>query len=90
LVQIPLAEALPLKEGDYYEHQILGLEVWTVGGQRLGHVVEIIYTGANEVYVVRSVEGNQRDVLIPAIKEVVVQVDLDAGRITVDLIEGLV
>jgi 16S rRNA processing protein RimM len=90
LVQVPFAEALPLQPGDYYEHQIVGLEVWTEDGRLLGEVAEILYTGANEVYVVRSVDPHQRDCLVPAIKDVVIQVDLDAGQITIDPIEGLV
>ena len=59
-------------------------------GQHLGQVVEIIHTGANEVYVVRCTVPHQRDILIPAIKDVVVQVDLDAGQIIVDPMEGLI
>ncbi len=89
LVQVPLEEALPLQEGEHFEHEILDLEVWTVTGERLGEVVEIIYTGANHVYVARSQAPEGREVLIPAIEGVLVQVDLDAGRLVVDLPEGL-
>ena len=85
LVQVPLEEAIPLAEGEYYEHQIVGLDVWTVGGDYLGEVVEILYTGANEVYVVHGPPPRRREVLIPAIRQVVLEVDLDAGRLRVDL-----
>ena len=51
---------------------------------------EIIYTGANEVYVVRCVGPKQRDILIPAIEGVVLQIDLVAGRLIVELPNGLV
>jgi 16S rRNA processing protein RimM len=90
LIQIPLAEAIALEEGEYFEHQIIDLEVWTVSGQYLGSVEEIIYTGANDVYVIRGPEPNHRQILVPAIEEVVLEIDLEAGRLVVELPEGLV
>jgi 16S rRNA processing protein RimM len=89
LVQIPFEEVPPLEEDEYFEHQILGLEVWTTSGEFLGCVSEILYTGANEVYVVNDPTQDRRDTLIPAIAEVVQQVDLAAGRLVVQLLEGL-
>jgi len=89
LVQIPAEEATPLEEGEYYEHQIVGLDVWTVSEELLGQVVEIIYTPANDVYVVHDTATSGREILIPAIEDVVLQVDLEAGRLLVDLPEGL-
>ncbi len=89
LVQVPIEEAVPLEEGEYYEHQILGLEVYAAGGECLGSIVEILYTGANEVYVVRGPAPGRREILIPAIESVVLEVDLAAGRLTVELPPGL-
>ncbi len=89
LILVPLEEAIPLERGEYYEHQILGLDVWTVAGEHLGEIVEIIYTGANDVYVVRGTDPDRRQVLIPAIEDVVLKVDLEAGRLVVELLEGL-
>ena len=89
LIQVPRDEAVPLDEGEYYEHQIVGLEVWTVAGEHLGEVVEILYTGANDVYVVRGPGPGRREILIPAIKEVVLEIDLASGRLVVELLEGL-
>ena len=89
LVQVPFEEAIPLVEDEYFEHQILGLSVWTVDGALLGTVEEIIYTGAHEVYVVQDPTSGRGEILIPAIHEVVLEVDLDAARLTVDLPEGL-
>jgi 16S rRNA processing protein RimM len=89
LVQIPSEEALPLEEGEYYEHQILGLEVWTASGEHLGELVEIIYTGANDVYVVQPADATGKDILVPALENVVLDVDPDAGRLVVELPEGL-
>jgi 16S rRNA processing protein RimM len=87
LVQVRREDALPLAEDEYYEYQILGLAVWTVTGDNLGNIVEIIDTGANDVYTIRGSNGH--DILIPAIEEVIREIDLDAGRLTVELPEGL-
>jgi 16S rRNA processing protein RimM len=89
-VQVRLEEAIPLDEDEYFEHQILGLDVWTAAGEPLGTVVEILYTGANDVYVVRDHAPPHRETLIPAIEGVVLEVDLVAGRMEVELPEGLV
>lgn len=91
LVQVPIEEALPLEEGEYYEHQIIGLEVWTAGGECLGAVTEILYSAANDVYVVQAAGASHgREILVPAIASVVQQIDLQAGRIVVELPAGLV
>ena len=87
LVQIPIEEAMPLEQDEYYEHQIVGLAVWTAGGEHLGTVDKIISTGSNDVYVVR---GKGREVLIPALEDVVLEVNLAQGRLIVELIEGLI
>lgn len=87
-VLIPKAWAPPLEEDEYYVHEIVGLRVVTTAGEELGRVVDVLFTGANEVYVVRG--GPYGEVLIPAIKEVVRAVDLEAGEMRVELIEGLI
>lgn len=74
------------EEGTYYWHQIIGLEVFTVDDRRLGRVAAIFPTGSNDVYVVR--EG-KKEVLIPAIDSVVVDIDLTHKALRVDLPEGL-
>lgn len=86
LVQIPSEKAMPLDEGEYYVHQIEGLEVSTDEGESLGQVVEVLFTGSNEVYVVHGPRG---EVLIPAIADVVLRVDLEEGRLIVHLMDGL-
>jgi 16S rRNA processing protein RimM len=87
LVQIPIEEAMPLEQDEYYEYQIVGLAVWTTGGECLGTVYEIISTGSNDVYVVR---GKGREILIPAIEDVVLEVNLAKRRLIVELMEGLI
>jgi len=89
LVQVPFDEALPLEEGEYFEYQIVGLQVFTTNGEPLGAIDEILFTGANEVYVVHSAAPGRRELLIPAIEGVVLEIDLAAGRVVVELPEGL-
>lgn len=78
----------PLPEGEYFYWQILGLEVITDQGRVLGTIAEILETGANDVYVVRAPE--RPDILLPAIQSVVRQVNLEAGRMQVHLLPGLI
>ena len=78
-------EALP--EGIYYHFQILDLRVETEEGEQLGVVSEIIITGGNDVYVVHK--DGRRDILIPALPDVVLDVDMDTGVMTVSLLDGL-
>jgi len=74
------------EKGSYYWHQIIGLDVFTVDDRRLGRVAAIIPTGSNDVYVVRD---GKKEVLIPAIDSVVVDMDLTHKVLRVDLPEGL-
>jgi len=85
-IYVPIEEAMPLEEDEYYLYQILGLEVWTTDGEFLGCVDEILFTGSNDVYVVR--DGDQ-EVLIPATSDIVREVDISDGRLRVQLMEGL-
>jgi 16S rRNA processing protein RimM len=80
------ADAVPLGPGEYYSHQIVGLEVFTTAGEPLGRVREILSTGANDVYIV---EGPRGEILLPAIASVVKEIDVAAGRMRVELLEGL-
>ncbi|MBA7581905.1 MAG: 16S rRNA processing protein RimM [Dehalococcoidia bacterium] len=77
-------EALP--EGQYYHFQLIGLEVWTTEGKRLGKVIRVLSAPSNDNYVVGGEKG---EILIPAIEDVVKSVDLESGRITIEAIEGL-
>lgn len=77
-----------LPEGEYYYHELIGLQVVTDEDNELGVLVEILETGANDVYLVRA-EGS-KDVLLPAIEEVIKDIDLEGRKIQVHLIPGLV
>lgn len=79
-----------LPEGEYYHHQILGLNVVDENGTALGTITEIIETGANDVYVVSSQNQTKQDILIPAIKQVLLDVNLESKTMRVHLLPGLV
>jgi len=76
-----------LQPGEYYYHQIVGLKVVTEDGEELGEIKEILSPGANDVWVVDR--PGKDDLLLPKIDDVVKKVDLDAGQVTVELMEGL-
>jgi len=84
---IPETELAQLPPDFYYQHDILGLQVVTVKGHVVGSIVDIIVTGSNDVYVIKSSTGEQN--LIPAIKDVVKQVDLRRKVMYIDPIAGL-
>jgi 16S rRNA processing protein RimM len=76
----------PLPEGQYYHHQIIGLQVRTTRGELLGTITDILTGRSNDNYIVRGARG---EILIPAIEDVVRSIDLDEGLITIEAIEGL-
>ncbi len=84
---IPLGQLAELPPDSYYQHDILGLTVLTLAGRELGPVVDIIETGSNDVYVIKDSSGKQ--VLIPAIKAVVKQIDLLRQTMYIDPLPGL-
>jgi 16S rRNA processing protein RimM len=85
-LSIAIADATPLPPGRYYLHQIVGLEVWTVNGERYGEVREVLSRLANDIYVV---DRAGKEVLVPAIADVVKEIDIAAGRMVIDVIPGL-
>ena len=80
-------EEEPLEEGVYYIVDLLELDVFTDEGELLGKVEDIFNTGSNDIYVVKNELGQQ--ILLPGLPEVLKEVDLDKGKITVHLIPGL-
>jgi 16S rRNA processing protein RimM len=70
-----------LPDGEFYLHKLLGVEVYNVKGDKLGQVEEIIETGANDVYLVRMVDG--QELLLPAIDSVIKSIDLPLNRMIV-------
>ena len=79
--------AVKLEEGEYFIFDLIHSEVITDEGEKLGSLAEIISTGANDVYVVKTEDG--KELLIPSIKECILDVDVDHKKITVHLLNGL-
>lgn len=88
-VEVSAEDIPPPPRGSYYHYEIVGARVLTRDGEELGNVVEILQTGSNDVYVVRSEEPGKPEILIPALRDILVDIDIDRGQITVDLPEGL-
>jgi 16S rRNA processing protein RimM len=79
--------AVKLEEGEYFIYDLIGSEVITEDGERLGKLEEILATGANDVYVVKT--EDQKEILIPSIKECILDVNTVEKIITVHLLDGL-
>ncbi|WP_170142583.1 ribosome maturation factor RimM [Thermosporothrix hazakensis] len=84
---IPVEQLAELPPDSYYQHDILGLRVLTLGNTEIGHISDIIATGGNDIYVITSVEGKQ--VMIPAVKAIIKQIDLVRHVMYIDPIPGL-
>lgn len=85
VLTVPAADVGPLPAGSYYHFQVLGIGVWTEGGEHIGRVTEILPKEGADVYVVR--DGDRAEVLLLAVESVVVDVDLEEGRMVVRLPE---
>ena len=87
-VYVKASEVPPLPEGQHYKYELIDLNVVDENGSPLGKLVEILETGANDVYVVRDDSG--REILLPAIPSVILDLDMDQRTMKVHLLEGLV
>ncbi|WP_047151626.1 ribosome maturation factor RimM [Aneurinibacillus tyrosinisolvens] len=81
-------EREPLEEGEFYFQDIIGCQVYTEEGEKLGLVEEILQPGANDVWVVKPEKG--KDILIPYIEDVVKEINIAQKRIVVHLLPGLI
>lgn len=86
-ILVAVEDAEPLPEGRYYWHQVIGLEAVDTRGALLGRVTNIIETGANDVYVLH---GSRGEILVPNVEHVVKSIDVEAGRMVVDPLPGMV
>lgn len=82
-------DAVPLEEGEYFIADLIDLDVYDEEGRKIGVLYDVMQTGANDVYVVRE-EGTGKEILLPAIDDCVLDINLEEGRILVHLMEGLV
>lgn len=90
-IKVSRDQVVPLPPGSNYIFDLIGLNVETTEGLRIGKITDVLQTGANDVYVIQAnpkVTQNQ-EVLIPVIDEVVLEIDLVQGRIVINLLDGL-
>ncbi|HPZ90144.1 MAG: 16S rRNA processing protein RimM [Firmicutes bacterium] len=87
-VVVDYRDAMPLPEDEYYDHQLVGLEVWDLQSQTpVGVLTEVLHLPANAVFTVVREDGSE--VLIPALKQVVRRVDVEKGRMEIWPLEGM-
>jgi 16S rRNA processing protein RimM len=86
LVQIPADDLEALPEGQYYAHELLGVSVVDEEGEELGELAEILETGANDVYIIRGPKG---ELLVPAIPEVILKIDMENRLMRIHVLDGL-
>jgi 16S rRNA processing protein RimM len=79
-------QAVMLEENEFFHDQLIGIPVVTAAGEMLGLVDEIFETGSNDVYVVRK---DDKEYLLPAIRDVIQEVDLSRRRIVIKALPGL-
>lgn len=77
-----------LPEGTYYIADLVGLDVYTDEGILLGKIIDIYNTGANDIYTIKTLD--EKEILLPAIKEVIKQVDLQNQKVIVHILKGLI
>lgn len=87
-LMIPREKGVPLAEGEYYQADLIDMEVLLEDGSHFGILRDIIETGANDVYAVETEAYGE--VLIPNIKPCIMKVDIEAGTMVVHLLPGLV
>jgi 16S rRNA processing protein RimM len=87
-VYVKASEVPPLPEGKHYQYELIDLDVVDENGSPLGKLVEILETGANDVYVVRDESG--KEILLPAIPSVILDLDMGRRVLKVHLLDGLV
>jgi 16S rRNA processing protein RimM len=85
-LQVPESELAPLGEGEYYRYQLVGLRVVSTEGEELGRITEVLERPANDVFVV---QGSRGEALVPAVEEIVREVDIAGGVVTIELVPGL-
>ena len=86
LVQVPREEAVPLPEGQYYWFELIGMEVESESGEKLGTIIDIFETGSNDVYVLKA---GGKEIYLPATREVIRRIDRTAKRMVIHVTEGL-
>lgn len=87
-IKINREDAVELEEDSYFIVDIIGSEVFTEEGEDLGKVVDVFQTGSNDVYTVKTLDG--KEILLPAIEDVIKNVNIENKKIVIHLMEGLI
>ena len=87
-LEVERKNAVKLPKETYFIFEIIGLEVYDENNIFLGKVENVISTGSNDVYIVKG--KNKKELFIPAISEVVKNVNLEKKRITINMVDGLI
>lgn len=87
IVKVDKTQAIPLEEDEYFIQDLIGLKVVTDKYEVLGELVDVIFTGSNDVYVVKM--QDDQEILLPAIHDCVLKIDLKNSMMTVHVMEGL-
>jgi len=87
IIVVERSQALPLSENEYYQKDLIGMTVKSAGGDVLGRLADVITTGANDVYIIKR--EVKKDLLIPAITDCIIDVNVAEKTMTVKLLEGL-
>ena len=86
-LMVPRSDAVRLRKDEYFIADLIGLEVRDEDGTKIGTLKDVMETGANDVYVITLSDG--RELLLPAIKQCVLEVDVEAGFIRIHILDGL-
>jgi 16S rRNA processing protein RimM len=87
ILKVPETQLTPLDENEFYFHEIIGCEVFTIEGENLGKIKEVLTPGANDVWVIKG--KGSKEILIPYIEQVVKQVDIENKKVLIEPMEGL-
>lgn len=85
-ILIDKAKLKKLPDGEYYQYELIGLDVISVSGKKFGKIKELISTGSNDVFIVR--EGKQEH-LVPALKDIIKKIDFEKRQIIIEPIDGM-
>ena len=85
-VTVPEEDAVPLPDGRYYRYELIGMEVLSEGGEKLGAIVDIFETGSNDVYVMKH---GKKEIYLPATREVIKRIYRKAKQMVIHLMDGL-
>lgn len=88
IVKIPRELAIPLEDDEYYVQDLIDIKVSTDDCEYLGTIKDIIFTGSNDVYVIET--EDKKEILIPALKQCIKQIDMNSKTMIVSLLEGLI